>query len=114
MRAEEGGRAGGGRRARGRGRGFAQLAEESDEEEQDEEGPGPLVPGVMVRNPMYPGEGGKEDWRETLRNNKRNMEIYKRDKCHGWAYIIQHIDESIEDKLVVMNDYDVHYSNHNV
>ncbi len=79
----------------------------------DEE-PEPAAPVAMVRNPMFPGEGGKEDWRETLRNNKRNMEIYKRDKCHAWAYIMQHIDESIEDKLVVMNDYDIHYTNHNV
>ncbi len=91
-----------------------ELAEEEDDEEQEEEEPVPAAPGVMVRNPMYPGEGGREDWRETLRNNKRNMKIYKRDKSHAWAYIIQHIDESIEDKLVVMNEYDVHYTKHNV
>ncbi len=68
----------------------------------------------MVRNPLYPGEGGKEDWRETLRNNKRKLEYYKRDECHAWAYIIKHIDESIEDKLVVMNNYDMYYTNHDV
>ena len=53
--------------------------EVEDDEEQDEEELAPAAPGVMVRTPWYPGEGGKEDWRETLRNNKRNMEIYKRD-----------------------------------
>ncbi len=108
VRPNEGGRAGGGGRARGRARGFLELAEEENDEDQDEEEPGIAAQGAMVRNPMHPGEGGKDDWRETLRNNKRNMEIYKRDKCHAWAFIIQHNDESIEDKLVVMNDYDVH------
>ncbi len=45
-------------------------------------------------------------------STEQQKEHYKRDKCHAGAYIIKHIDESIEDKLVDMNNYDIHYTNH--
>ena len=73
-RINEGGRAER-RRGRARERGFAELAEAEEDEEQEEEREQPADQVVMIRNPIYAGEGGKEDWRETLRNNKRNLEI---------------------------------------
>ncbi len=54
-----------------------ELAEEDEEEEQDEDREEPTDQAIMIRNPIYAGEGGKEDWRETLRNNKRNLEMHK-------------------------------------
>ncbi len=106
-RENEGGRGAGGRQAgkqareRQRARDMAALAEEEDEDAGDaRRGDGGQEEAQMVRNSMFPGEGGKEMWKELLRSN--------------WAYIVRNIDDSINDKIVIMNDYDVHDSNHNV
>jgi len=39
---------------------------------------------------------------------------FENDKYFAWAYIVRNIDDSINDKIAIMNDYDVHYANHNV
>ena len=39
---------------------------------------------------------------------------FESDKYLACAYIVRNIDDSINDKIVIMNDYDVHYANHNV
>ncbi len=68
----------------------------------------------MIRNPLFLGIGGLEEWKETLRTNKRRKERHERDKYLAWAFILKQIDESIEDKIVIMNNYDLHYANHDV
>ena len=63
-----------------------ELAEEDEEGQQDEdqEDRAPAGQVVMVRNPLYPGVGGMEDWKETLRSNKRKMERHERENIwHG-------------------------------
>jgi hypothetical protein len=62
---------------------------------------------VIVRNPLFPGLGGIKDWKETLRANKRRKEKHERDKHLACAFISKHFDESIEDKIVIMNDKDL-------
>ena len=81
----EGGRGLGGRRGRGRGRGFLELAEEDEENDQDQdrEDPEPERQPVMIRNPLFLGIGGLEEWKETLRANKRRKERHERDIWRG-------------------------------
>jgi hypothetical protein len=94
---------------------MAALAEEEDEDAGDaRRGDGGQEEAQMVRNPMFPGEGGKEMWKELLRSNSIKQMKFENDKYFAWAYIVRNIDDSINDKIVIMNDYDVHYANHNV
>ncbi len=68
----------------------------------------------MMRNPLFPWEGGKEIWKEMLRVNSIKEMKFENDKYLAWAYIVRNIDDSIYDKLVIMNGYDNHYATHNV
>ncbi len=68
----------------------------------------------MMRNPLFLGEGGKKRWKELLRAKSIKQRKFDSDKYLAWAYIARNIDDSINDKIVIMNNYDVHYPNHNV
>ena len=105
------------RRGRGgrQGRGIFDVLDEDDEENvQDQIFREEAAQVRMVRNPIYMGEEGKEDWRETLRSNKRMLERHKRDKYLAWGFLMKHVDNAIKDKIVIINNYDMHYANHNI
>jgi hypothetical protein len=73
VQAQDGGRAAAARRRKDRGRnpGLADLAylqEELGELAEEEEDLAPVEP-AMVRNLMFPGEAGKEVWKEMLKDS---------------------------------------------
>ncbi len=93
----EGGRGAGRGRNRGgrRNRGLADL-EDLEEvlggQAEEEEDPEVELEPVMIRNPMFPGEAGKEVWKELLKDSAIERRRFKTDKNLAWAFIVKHVD----------------------
>jgi hypothetical protein len=68
----------------------------------------------MIRNPMFPGEAGKEVWKELLKDSAIERRRFKTDKNLAWAFIVKHVDAAISDKIKLLPAYDINYAEHNV
>ena len=89
---QDGGRGAGqrGGRERGRNRGLADLRDlqEALGEQEDEDEDQVQLERAMVRNPMFPGEAGKEVWKELLKDSAIERRKFKVDKNLSWHLLL--------------------------
>ena len=64
---------------------------------EEEEDPVVEQEQAMIRNPMFPGEAGKEVWKELLKDSAIERRRFKTDKNLAWAFIVKHVDAAISD-----------------
>ncbi len=72
------------------------------EDEEDIAGAEP----IMFRNPIFPGEAGKKVWKELLKDSAIERRKFKVDKNLAWAFIVKHIDATINNKIKLLPAYE--------
>jgi hypothetical protein len=95
-------------RERRRNRGLEDVEELQEvlgvelEDEEDIAGAEP----IMFRNPIFPGEAGKKVWKELLKDSAIERRKFKVDKNLAWAFIVKHIDATINNKIKLLPAYE--------